>query len=87
MGAFWNDRRPTQSKEQDTTVGAQYRSVIFCHTPEQQAAAVAARERLEQSLGEGLRIATRIEPASTFWRAEEYHQKYLEKRGQASCAY
>jgi peptide-methionine (S)-S-oxide reductase len=87
LDSFWNCHNPTQENRQGPDIGAQYRSVIFFHTPEQQSAAIAAKQRLEGSVGGGLRIATRIEPASTFWRAEDYHQKYVEKQGRASCAY
>ncbi len=61
----------------------QYRSAIFTHTPEQKAAAQAAIERLRKA---GARVETRLEPASTFWRAEEYHQRYYEKNGMAQSA-
>ena len=54
--------------------------------PEQQAAAIASKEELEKSGRFNRPIVTQIEPASTFWRAEEYHQHYLQKRGQAHCA-
>ena len=64
---------------------SQYRSVIFCHTPEQEAAARASLE-LEQVSGRHCRpIVTEVTPASTFWRAEEYHQQYLAKRGLSNC--
>jgi peptide-methionine (S)-S-oxide reductase len=60
--------------------------VIFTHSPEQEA---AARARIEQLTAQGRyqpkRIVTQVLPAQTFWRAEEYHQRYLEKRGLASC--
>jgi peptide-methionine (S)-S-oxide reductase len=64
----------------------QYRSVIFYHSPEQLAAANASKKTLEKSGRFNRPIVTQIEPASTYWRAEEYHQRYLQKRGQAHCA-
>jgi peptide-methionine (S)-S-oxide reductase len=66
-------------------VGTQYRSVIFYHTPEQKAAAVASREALEKSGRFQRPIVTQIVPASTFYRAEEYHQQFYEKRGVSKC--
>ena len=62
-----------------------YRSAIFTHTPEQAAAAEASKARLQASGKLKGDIATEIVPAAAFYRAEEYHQRYLEKRGQASC--
>ena len=70
---------------QGPDLGTQYRSVIFYHTPEQKAAAVASKEKLDKSGKYRRPIVTEIVPASTFWRAEEYHQRYLEKRGLSSC--
>ncbi|MBO0784249.1 MAG: peptide-methionine (S)-S-oxide reductase, partial [Ktedonobacteraceae bacterium] len=66
-------------------VGAQYRSVIFYHTPEQEAVARASKEQQERSGRFRRPIVTQVVPASTFYRAEEYHQRYLEKRGQSHC--
>jgi peptide-methionine (S)-S-oxide reductase len=66
-------------------VGDQYRSVIFFHSPEQQQAAIAGKEALEASGTFNRPVVTVIEPAPTFWRAEEYHQRYLEKNSQAAC--
>ena len=60
-------------------------TAIFYHTPEQKAAATASKEKLEKSGKYRRSIVTQIVPASTFWRAEEYHQRYLEKRGLSSC--
>jgi peptide-methionine (S)-S-oxide reductase len=65
--------------------GKQYRSAIFFHSAEQQAAAAKAKAALDASGKFRRPIATEITPASTFYRAEEYHQRYLEKRGAASC--
>ena len=86
LDVFWSNHNPTTKNRQGPDVGTQYRSVIFYHSPEQQSAAKASKEKLEKS-GRFIRpIVTQIEPASTFWRAEEYHQRYLQKRGQAHCA-
>ena len=85
LEVFWSVHDPTQLNRQGPDVGAQYRSVIFFHTPQQKAAATESRAALESSDRLGKPIVTQIVPASTFYRAEEYHQRYLEKRGQASC--
>ncbi len=86
LDAFFALHDPTTLNRQGPDWGTQYRSAIFFHSPEQQAQALA---KIEQLAAEGRfkpkRIVTKVEPAQTFWRAEEYHQRYLEKRGQASC--
>jgi peptide-methionine (S)-S-oxide reductase len=82
---FWENHDPTTLNRQGPDVGAQYRSAIFFHGPEQQAAALASKQQLERSGAYRRPIVTEITPASAFYRAEEYHQQYLEKRGQASC--
>jgi len=80
---FFQLHDPTQLNRQGPDVGTQYRSAIFYHSPEQKAAA----ERVKQEMQKVVRgtIVTSIEPAQTFYRAEDYHQKYLEKRGLRSC--
>ena len=80
---FFELHDPTQLNRQGPDWGTQYRSVVFYHSPEQKAAA----ERVRQEAQKGIRgtIVTAIEPAQTFYRAEEYHQRYLEKRGVKSC--
>jgi peptide-methionine (S)-S-oxide reductase len=65
--------------------GSQYRSAIFTHSPEQEAIAKKSKAALDASKKFPRPIATEITPAGTFYRAEEYHQRYLEKRGMASC--
>jgi peptide-methionine (S)-S-oxide reductase len=85
LDVFWNAHDPTQVNRQGPDVGTQYRSVIFVHSPEQEAAAKASRDRLEKSGRFRRPIATQIEPAARFWRAEDYHQQYLAKRGLGSC--
>lgn len=85
LDVFWRAHDPTQLDRQGPDIGTQYRSAIFCHTPEQQAAAEKSMEALDASGEFAEPVVTRLEPAQTFWRADEYHQRYLEKRGLASC--
>jgi peptide-methionine (S)-S-oxide reductase len=85
LDVFWNAHNPTQRNRQGPDVGTQYRSAIFFHSPEQEAAAKASKERLEKSGRFPRPIVTEITPAQPFWRAEEYHQRYFEKRGGGSC--
>ena len=85
LNVFWEAHDPTQMNRQGPDVGTQYRSVIFFHTPEQEQAARASKSKLEQSGRFRRPIATQIEPAQTFYRAEEYHQQYLAKRGLRHC--
>ena len=85
LDVFWEDHDPTTLNRQGPDVGEQYRSAIFFHTPEQQAAATASKEKLEKSGKYKRPVVTQIQPASKFWRAEEYHQRYLEKHGLAHC--
>jgi peptide-methionine (S)-S-oxide reductase len=85
LDVFWKNHDPTTLNRQGPDVGTQYRSAIFFHTPEQAAAAHASKEQLEQSGAYRRPIVTEIAPASTFYRAEEYHQQYLEKRGLSHC--
>lgn len=86
LDAFFALHDPTTLNRQGPDWGAQYRSVIFFHSPRQES---EAKAKIELLTAEGRfkpkRIVTKVEPAQTFWRAEEYHQRYLEKRGQASC--
>jgi len=82
---FWAMHDPTQVNRQGPDVGDQYRSLIFFHTPEQEEQARAAKQSLEDGGRLSRPIATVVEPAPTFWRAEEYHQRYLEKNSQAAC--
>lgn len=87
LDAFFGMHDPTQVNRQGPDVGDQYRSVIFFHSPEQRAAAEAMKAELDASGRFPRSIATLIEPAPTFWRAEEYHQRYIEKRGgHGGCA-
>jgi len=83
LAVFWAEHDPTQLNRQGPDVGTQYRSAIFVHDAEQRAAAEASRERVQERLDRP--VVTQIEVAPPFWEAEDYHQRYLEKRGLASC--
>jgi peptide-methionine (S)-S-oxide reductase len=85
LNVFWEIHDPTTPNRQGPDIGTQYRSVIFYHTPEQEAAARASKEKRERNGTYKRPIVTEITPTSTFYRAEEYHQQYLEKRGLAHC--
>lgn len=85
LDMFWKIHDPTQVNRQGPDFGKQYRTAIFFHSPEQEAAAKKSLAALESSGGFKRPIATEITPAGRFYRAEEYHQKYLQKRGAASC--
>ena len=85
LKVFWSNHNPTTLNRQGPDMGTQYRSVIFFHTPEQKAAAAKSKLALEQSGKWKKAIVTEIVPAAAFFRAEEYHQRYLQKHGQASC--
>src|SRR5216683_2763126 len=85
LEVFWANHNPTTLNRQGPDVGTQYRSAIFYHTPEQEAAAKASKEKVEKSRRYSKPIVTQIVPAVTFYEAEDYHQQYLEKRGLASC--
>lgn len=87
LSVFWSIHDPTQLNRQGPDIGSNYRSVIFYHDPEQGRLARRSKEELQLSGRFGFgRIVTAIQPAAEFWRAEEYHQRYLEKHGgHASC--
>ena len=85
LEGFWMMHDPTQINRQGPDVGTQYRSAIFFHTPEQEAIAKRSKAALESSGRFRKPVATEITAAGPFYRAEEYHQRYLEKRGAASC--
>jgi peptide-methionine (S)-S-oxide reductase len=85
LDVFWSIHDPTTLNRQGPDVGAQYRSVIFFHTPEQKTAALAAKANLQKSGKHKQPVVTQIVPAATFWRAEEYHQRYVEKHGVDAC--
>jgi peptide-methionine (S)-S-oxide reductase len=84
LETFWRSHNPTTRHRQGLDFGSQYRSAIFYHGAAQQALAIESRD-LEQK-SRRRQIVTEITPASAFYRAEEYHQRYLEKHGHASCA-
>jgi peptide-methionine (S)-S-oxide reductase len=85
LDVFWENHDPTTLNRQGPDVGTQYRSAIFVEGPEQEKAAKESKERLEKSGRYRRPIVTEIVPAQPFWRAEDYHQRYLEKRGLAHC--
>src|SRR5437588_1750546 len=79
LDAFWQLHDPTQFNRQGPDYGRQYRSVIFFHSPEQESAARESKQILDASGRFSRKVVTEIVPAGTFWRAEDYHQRYLEK--------
>lgn len=85
LDLFWQLHDPTQLNRQGPDFGTQYRTAIFYHSPEQEAAATASKERLERSGRHSKPVVTEIVPAATFTLAEDYHQQYFEKRGIAGC--
>ncbi len=85
LDIFWSNHNPTTLNRQGPDYGEQYRSVIFFHTPEQERVARLSKDALAQSGKWNKPIVTAIEPASTFYRAEEYHQQYLNKLGIDNC--
>ncbi len=85
LGVFWESHDPTTLNRQGPDFGSQYRSAIFFQDPSQESAAKASKEKLDLSGRFRQAIVTEITPAPTFYRAEEYHQQYLEKRGLAHC--
>ena len=83
LDVFWRKHDPTQLNRQGWDIGDQYRSVVFFHDDEQRTAAERSKEREQSQYRKS--IVTQIEPASTFYEAEDYHQQYLEKRGRSTC--
>lgn len=82
---FWESHNPTTPNQQGPDIGSQYRSVIFYHNEDQQNQAEQSKKMVEASHKYQKPIVTQIVPATTFYKAEEYHQRYLEKKGLASC--
>jgi peptide-methionine (S)-S-oxide reductase len=85
LATFWGKHKPTQLNRQGWDVGDQYRSVVFFHDEEQRAAAEQSKAELEASGRYKRPVVTVIESAQTFYVAEDYHQRYLEKQGRSSC--
>ncbi len=85
LDVFWSIHDPTQVNRQGPDFGKQYRTAIFFHSPEQEAAAKKSKQALDASGKFRHPIATEITAAGPFWPAEEYHQRYLEKRGATDC--
>lgn len=85
LEVFWNAHDPTTLNRQGPDFGSQYRSAIFYHNDAQRAAATQSKQQLDASGRLSRKVVTEITPASTFYRAEEYHQQYLQKRGMGSC--
>lgn len=83
LAVFWAEHDPTQLNRQGPDVGSQYRSVVFVYDDEQRRAAEVSRARVQERLVRP--VVTQVEDAPPFWEAEEYHQRYLERRGLASC--
>jgi len=83
LDAFWHKHNPTHRNRQGWDIGDQYRSVIFVHDEEQRAEAERSKDKEQAAYRKP--IVTQIEPAPTFYEAEDYHQQYLEKRGRSSC--
>ena len=86
LGIFWENHDPTTLNRQGPDFGSQYRSAIFYHDSLQETAARESKEKRNASGRYPRPIVTEITAASTFYRAEEYHQQYLEKRGLAHCS-
>lgn len=85
LDTFWRIHDPTQINRQGPDVGSQYRSVIFYHGSEQARAADQSKQTHQKSGNYNAPIATEITPAGPFYRAEEYHQRYLQKKGLPAC--
>ncbi len=83
LQVFWKAHDPTQLNRQGPDVGAQYRSAIFFVDESQRE--IAERSKTDEQSHHSRPVVTQIEPLSTFWEAEDYHQQYLEKRGLATC--
>jgi peptide-methionine (S)-S-oxide reductase len=83
LDVFWKIHDPTQLNRQGPDIGSQYRSVIFYHNQNQKEEAIKSKKKRQKDHEN--KIVTEIEPASEFWKAEEYHQKYLKKQGLVIC--
>lgn len=87
LETFWNTHNPTTKNRQGPDIGEQYRSIIFYHNNKQKELAIKSKQDLEASERYKMPIVTEIIPAEKFYRAEDYHQQYLEKRGRKSCRF
>jgi peptide-methionine (S)-S-oxide reductase len=85
LDLFWSIHNPTTKNRQGPDIGSQYRSIIFYHTPEQESIAKKSKQELDASNKFQNKIVTEIIPATTFYQAEDYHQKYYQKIGGGSC--
>lgn len=85
LDVFWETHDPTTLNRQGPDHGTQYRSAVFFHDEEQRVVAEASRKRAQESGRFRRPIVTEISPATTFWKAEDYHQQYLAKRGRSNC--
>jgi peptide-methionine (S)-S-oxide reductase len=85
LEVFWGSHDPTQKNRQGSDVGTQYRTAIFYHDEEQRSIAERSKAAMDTSGRFRRPIATVVEKAGPFWRAEEYHQKYLQKKGLDPC--
>jgi len=83
LDLFWKSHNPTTLNRQGPDFGSQYRSAVFFHSPEQEKIAKASKEKAQKNFRNP--IVTQVVPAETFWKAEDYHQQYLAKRGLGSC--
>ncbi|GAC1445410.1 MAG: peptide-methionine (S)-S-oxide reductase MsrA [Chloroflexota bacterium] len=86
LNVFWESHNPRTRNRQGFDIGTQYRSAIFFHTAEQEKIARESKDARQPTSRFRGKIVTEITPASTFYRAEEYHQLYLAKRGSRACA-
>ena len=86
LKVFWENHNPTTPNRQGFDVGVQYRSAVFFHNPEQEKIAKDSKEKLQNSEKYQSPIVTEITPVSTFYKAEEYHQRYFEKQGRTCGA-
>jgi len=86
LQVFWENHNPTTLNRQGPDIGSQYRSAIFYQSPEQESAAKASKLKLQEAGKFSKPIVTEITPAKEFYRAEDYHQQYLEKRGLSHCS-
>ncbi|MEM7281975.1 MAG: peptide-methionine (S)-S-oxide reductase MsrA [Pseudomonadota bacterium] len=85
LNVFWDSHNPTTLNRQGPDVGSQYRSAIFFHDSDQQVIAEESKTKLNESGRFANPVVTEVSPASQFYRAEEYHQRYFEKHGLSHC--